>query len=212
MPVKQLAIVLIVLLACTAELASADRRTQVSQLTPEQRQTENELNKLLNEDVASTRAACASGEQPKWVTDRRSRNPGTSFPDASATCVGVLTTIARNGRLAELYAKLLRQLGGEPSKVEGLPEAIGAAALANQKAAPIGNGKGMVITPALAFDAGFVAAQKDHGTKAPGTANPAQLKALAEACLAQQQAAGPCFSAGYMYGTQAVRGTTSSAR
>jgi hypothetical protein len=203
---------LLVLLTYPAEVSAGSAWAQVAQLTFDQRGTLNELNKLLNEDIANTRVACAMGQQPKWVADKRAHDHSTSFPDASDTCVSVLAATARDGHLSELYAKLLAQTGGDPRQAEGLPEAIGGAALANQKSAPIGNGKGLVITPALAFDAGFTAAEKDRGAKAPGTANAAQLKGLAEGCLAQQQSAGPCFSAGYMYGAQAVRGQISFAR
>ena len=65
------------------------------------------------------------------------------------------------------------------------------------------NGKAVAVPPALAFDAGFTAAYVGGAPK-KDVANAQQLKAAAEACLAQQQDAGTCFSVGYVYGAQAV--------
>ena len=82
---------------------------------------------------------------------------------------------------------------------------IGAAVLGNATKVAIGNGKAAVITPALAFDAGFTAAYQEKGDKAP-IADAQQLKTLAEGCLGQRGDPGACYSAGYVYGIQAVKG------
>jgi hypothetical protein len=178
-------------------------------------QRKETLDEILHTDtaytVASERQLCAAGKMPAHISEQRAAG-ATFYPDAADMCVAALMRTAHDGRLSELYTKLLAQTGGDPSQVKGLPEAIGGAVLAHQNSAPIGNGKGMVVTPALAFDAGFAAADQDRGAKAQGTPNAVQLRGLAESCLAQQQSAGPCFSAGYMYGAQSVRGQISFAR
>lgn len=193
-------------LAASAGLA-ADPADVVKQ---RQESLEGTLHRDTAYSVAGHRNLCASGKMPAFVAEERAGG-ALFYPDAVDFCVAVLMRTARDGHLSELYVKLLGEMGGDVSQAQGLPDAIGGAALANQKAAPIGKGNGMVITPGLAFDAGFTAAENDAGAKAPGTANAAQLRALAAACLAQQQSSGPCFSAGYMYGAQAVRGQISFA-
>jgi hypothetical protein len=102
-------------------------------------------------------------------------------------------------------------LGGSTDGPERLPKAIGAAVTNGTGKVAIGNGKAATVTPALAFDAGFTVAYSDRAAT-KGTADPGQLKALAEACLEQHQAAGTCFSVGYVYGVQAVAGDRTAAR
>jgi len=177
-------------------------------------QRQEALEQILKSDTAYTVAAgrklCASGKMPSFISEQRAAG-AVFYPDAADMCVATLVRTTRDGRLSELYVKLLADAGGDRNAAEGLPTAIGSAVLANQKTAPIGNGKAIVVTQALAFDAGFAAANKDRAAKG-GSADAGQLRTLAEACLRQQRDAGTCFSAGYMYGSQAVRGQVNYAR
>lgn len=161
--------------------------------------------------IAGLRRVCALGGEPASVaTDRRE---GAYFtPDATDSCVTALTRTARDGRLPELYGKLVAEWGGDGTGYERLPRAIGAAVLNGNGKVAIGNSKVAVVTPALAFDAGFVVAyQEGSASKAPVT-DSRQIKSLAAACLDQQQDAGTCFSAGYIYGAGAFRARTASTR
>lgn len=170
-------------------------------------QRQQALDDILNSDTAYTVAAqrwvCAMGKEPATVS--RKRQEGAAFyPDAADTCVAALTRTARDRQLPELYTKLLSELGGAGGERDGLPDAIGVAALGGQGQVPIGNGKAMNISPPLAFDAGFTVGYKERGVKNPGRANPEQLKALSQNCLSGTAAYGACFSAGYMFGAKAA--------
>lgn len=113
-------------------------------------QRQEALDGILHRDTAYTVAAerkiCAAGKMPAHVSEQRAAG-AAFYPDAADMCVAVLVRTAKDGRLPELYVKLLGEAGGDRSQAAVLAQTIGGAALANQKAAPIGNGKGMVITP-----------------------------------------------------------------
>jgi hypothetical protein len=163
------------------------------------------LNKMLTDEyqpalIANLRRSCALGQEPASVAE--SRAGGAWFtPDAADGCVTALVRTAHDRHLPELYGRLAVELGGSAAGYQGLPRAIGAAVLNGDGRVAIGNGKAMVATPALAFDAGFSVAYL--GGASNKQANADQLEAAAEACLAQQQKPGVCFSVGYVYGARA---------
>lgn len=161
--------------------------------------------------VEAQRRTCSSGAQPGNVAHDRAQ--GADFtPDAADECVTALVRIARNNRLPELYVKLISQSGGSPSAASGFPKAAGAVALAGNDRVSIGNGKALVIAPALAFDAGFTVAYQDGKAAQPPDTDKAQLKMLASDCLAERRDVGTCFSVGYVYGSLAFRGWNVAAR
>lgn len=152
--------------------------------------------------AAAERFVCAMGQEPATVLE--SRAGGAAFtPDASEGCVTSLMRVAHDGALPELYSKLLTELGGDTGVSEQLPRAIGAVVLGGKANVAIGNGKAAAITPALAFDAGFSVAYQDGNAARPPAMAQDKLTMLTEACLAQKEDAGACFSAGYIYGAQA---------
>lgn len=171
------------------------------------------LNDMLTTDppdvIAAERWVCAMGQAPGSVAESRSKG-AYFFPDAADGCVTALLRTARDRRLPELYSRLLKELDGSMNGPEQLPKAIGASVTNGKGKVAIGNGKAAVVTPALAFDAGFTVAYSGQ-VAAKGAADPGQLKALAEACLGQRQDAETCFSAGYVYGAQAVAGGRTAA-
>jgi hypothetical protein len=183
-----------------------------AQLDTNGQATLGELNKLLTEATDDTRKTCASGQAPEWVSAKRARYGTTErFADASDMCVATLRGIARDQRLLGYYRDLLAAMSGNPTLYAGFPRSIGAAVLNGTGKVSIGNGKAAVVTPALAFDAGFtVAYQEGNGSKAPN-ADAAQIKVLAESCLGQHEDAGTCFSAGYVYGARAFNARRASA-
>lgn len=70
-----------------------------------------------------------------------------------------------------------------------------------------------VLTPALAFDNGFVEAYRKREPVAVGIPSMAALKPTAEQCLGQQQPdTDLCFSVGYAYGVRAAHGEVVAAR
>lgn len=171
-----------------------------------------ELQRLLDEDTTNHRTACAMGQAPEEIAEKRAKFTTLHFPDASGMCVSILTARGKNGRLNELYRELLTRLGGDVASATQWPRAIGAAALGNIGTVAIGNGKAIGVKPALAFDAGFTVAYQEGSASQAQEAEAGQLQALAEACLGQRQEAGTCFSAGYLYGAAAFRGRTLLAR
>jgi hypothetical protein len=161
--------------------------------------------------IANLRESCALGGEPARVAE--SRAGGAYFtPDAADGCVTALVRTARDGHLPELYHQLLIKLGGSVEGYERWPRVIGAAVLNGNIKVAIGNNKAAEVKPSMAFDAGFTVAYQDGTASKSGSADARQLKTLAEACLAQHQDAGTCFSAGYMYGSQAFRARNASAR
>jgi len=172
------------------------------------------LNDMLTTDppdaISAERWVCAMGQSPGSVAESRVQG-AYFFPDAADGCVTALVRTAHDRQLPELYGKLLIKLGGSTDALERLPKAIGAAVMNGTGKVAIGNDKAAVVTPALAFDAGFTVAYSDHAAPR-GATDSGQLKALAEACLGQRQDAGTCFSAGYVYGAQAIAGERAAAR
>jgi hypothetical protein len=161
--------------------------------------------------IANLRESCAAGGEPTRVADSRAQ--GAYFtPDAADGCVAALVRTAHDGHLPELYRQLLMKIGGNVQDAEKWPRAVGAAVLGDSHKVPAGNHKSADVTPALAFDAGFTVGYQDDAADKAANADPAQLKPIAEACLAQRHDAGTCFSAGYLYGVQASRARSASVR
>jgi hypothetical protein len=152
------------------------------------------------EKASQQRWICFNGDEPSSIKEARAM--GFDFtPDASDACVAALQRQARDHRLGEPYKKLLAEAGGDIELSENLPKAIGASALNGRGKVSIGNGKAVVLTSAMAFDAGFTVA---YTSAAPNkAADPKKLRSLAESCLAAETDAGTCFSVGHVYGAQA---------
>ena len=172
------------------------------------------LTDMLGKDAAPTVAAhrwvCAMGQEPAKVAEVRAQG-ASFFPDAADSCVAALTRMARDRQLPTLYGQLLTELGGGQGAGPQLPNTIGAVVMNGATKAPIGNGKSMVVTPALAFDAGFTVAYQQGAAEA-GPVNIAQLKAVAEDCLSQRRDAATCFSVGHAQGARAFKARTASVR
>lgn len=178
-----------------------------SALTPQEvaKQRQDLLEDLMTKtrpfEIASVRWVCAMGQEPASVADDRSK--GKDYvADASDTCVVALTRVAQFHDFPELYHKLLKQMGGDESLADTLPEAIKTAVLHGDGKAEIGNNKVAEIKPALAFDAGFTFAFQKGATNMKDI-NDAQLKKVSESCLGQGWDAKTCFSNGYVYGARA---------
>lgn len=160
--------------------------------------------------VERARQRCAGGLTP--TNDRASRAGGIYFlPDSSDTCVATLTRTARDGKLDLLYRQGLRELTGKEDGFEHLPAAIGATARKNETVVPLGEGRGMTLKPAMAFDAGFTVGWRLGFGGTPPVIADERLKAIAEGCLDQQGGLNNCFLAGRVYGYRAT-GAKLSAR
>lgn len=161
--------------------------------------------------IANLRRSCALGKVPADVAE--GRRLGAAFePDPGDQCVTALVRTARDGHLPDFYRELLTGLGGRAEDAAQWPGQVGAKLLAGAAQAPIGNGKAVTVTPAIALDAGFAAAYQAGGAGSAVKADSAQLKTVAEACLDQKQDAATCYSVGYVYGGQALQGWTAAAR
>lgn len=159
--------------------------------------------------IAAQRWLCAMGKEPAEVTEARTQ--GAYFhPDAADSCVTALTRTARDQQLSVLYGRLLQELGGGQGEAARLPDTIGATLMSGAAKVPIGNGKSMVVTPAIAFDAGFAVAYR-QGSGA-GSVNLQQLKVVTEDCLGQKRDAATCFSVGHAHGARAFATRTAAAR
>ncbi len=197
------------LLLAASLLASAP--VWAADLTPAQKAAEqatlNELNGFVDDQIATTRTTCAMGQAPQWVADNRAKNGnGVPYADASDMCVATLKGIATEGHLGDLYRESVTKLGGSVELSSRIPTAIGAAVLSGATQVAIGNQEAVVVTPALAFDAGFTVAYQQGSAAKMMAANTVKLKAVAQSCLGQHQDDGTCFAAGYIYGARAFNG------
>jgi hypothetical protein len=153
------------------------------------------------EKVFQQRWICINGWEPSRVTEARTMG-FDSTPDAFDSCVAALQRSAKDRRFGDVYARLLSETGGNAQRVETLPKAIGASVLSGDGKVSIGNGKAIVVTASMAFDAGFAVAYTEGAATKQGM-DAQKLKAIAEACLGNSKDAGTCFSVGYVYGAQA---------
>ena len=161
--------------------------------------------------IADIRLSCLSGKASADVQEDRA--DGTYFaPDASDECVTVLTRTGRDGELPTLYREILTRQGGDAGNAALWPKVIAAAVLKDKTEVEIGNGKVTQVSAALAFDAGFTVAYQQGSAAHAAKADPAQLKAAAEDCLALRRTPHVCFSAGYLYGVQARQSPVADAR
>ena len=160
------------------------------------------------EGAAAQRLTCMLGEEPDQIA--KGRGAGQSS-DAAEACIAALVRTAQDGRLPDLYRTLLAQLGGDLNLTEKLPVAIGEATLKGDGKLAIGGGKTIDVPPSLAFDAGFTAAYLKDDDRGGDLVGP-QLRRVANLCLAVKKDAGTCFSAGYVYGQQAVRSHRAASR
>lgn len=160
-----------------------------------------------SDSVAEDRQSCASG---LWAeTTEFTRNNGLKgYPDTSDYCVTVLIRTGRDGRLLDVYEDILRRHTGATTNAEKLPAWIGGALIKQRSSSvPVGNGKGVVIEPALAFDAGFATAWLEHRTATSGMPDVVTLKAISENCLAQKETdLGLCYATGYAHAARALNG------
>lgn len=150
------------------------------------------------------------GRVPTEVTQARTQG-AYFFPDAADSCVMALVRTARDQQLSALYSRLLAELGVGQGEAARLPEAIGAAVMHGTTQVPIGNGKSMEVTSALAFDAGFSVAYR-QGAGVSGSVNIQQMKVVAEDCLGQRRDATTCFSVGHVHGARAFLMRAASVR
>lgn len=172
------------------------------------------LNDMLVKDpayvIAAQRWLCAMGKKPAQVTEARAQG-AYFFPDAVDSCVAALTRTARDQELTALYGRLLQELGGGQGEAARLPDTIGDTVMSGAAKVQIGNGKSMVVTPAIAFDAGFAVAFR-QGAASAGSVNVQQLKAVTEDCLGQKRDAATCFSVGHAHGARAFGARTAATR
>lgn len=160
--------------------------------------------------IAGQRWLCAMGKKPTQVIEQRAQG-AYFFPDAADSCVTALIRTAQDRQLSTLYGRLLTELGGGQGEEARLADTIGATVMNGTAKVPIGNGKVMLVTPAIAFDAGFTVAYR-QGAGAAGSVNVQQLKVVAEDCLNQRRDAATCFSVGHVYGARAFTARTASVR
>jgi hypothetical protein len=169
------------------------------------RQRQEILDHMMQLDAqrnAPQRWVCAMGKEPESVKEGRAE--GDAFmPDAADSCLTALRRIAQVGDLLPMYAKLAKEVGGTEEGYKLLPRYIGSAALANRDSVSVGNGMGALVTPSLAFDAGFTVAYTER-VPDKWTSDTKKLKEITEDCLANRRDAGTCFSVGYLYGAHAV--------
>lgn len=139
-------------------------------------------------DAASDqRWVCATGLEPQRV--REARAEGRNYePDASKSCPIVVQRELRNGHGMELYERIA-QLGGKQITAQQVLAAVQKAALNNEPQVPLGGGKAIPLTPALAADAGTLVGLTDN-TLTPESlhvsnsqANLEKLRVTEESCL-----------------------------
>jgi hypothetical protein len=165
------------------------------------------LTTIPSAEIAEHRDKCITGAQAEAVAMAREVGlPG--YADAADLCFAVLIRTARDGRLLDAYAKIVADNGGDATRVETLPDAVGGALLKQKSTdVPIGNGLAVGIKPAVAFDAGFSVAYRAGDRDLSGLPGTDDLKETSEACLAQRASdMGQCFWAGYALGAKSLNG------
>lgn len=173
------------------------------------------VDRLFRPDYADVavreRRLCFRGEQPKKVA--KDRQDGAYFiPDPADTCIAALARLGRDRQLAEQYHRLVEAVGGDNAVVNGLPRAISDAAASGRATVVVGGGKGIDVTPSMAFDAGFTVAFQEGAATPTGRIDDARLKAVTESCLGDDQAAATCASVGYLQGARAFARQATAAR
>jgi len=170
------------------------------------RQRQETLDAILSSDesevVARRRWTCFNGREPARV--RQAWAEGWDFtPEAFDSCVAALRRKGKDHALLDAYKKLTANLGGNVGTYEKLPKAIGSAVLGGDGTVALGNGRGVKVDSALAFDAGFTVAYTVGAAKKEGL-DSQKLRLFAQDCLDQKNDAATCFSAGYSLGAEAI--------
>lgn len=154
--------------------------------------------------AADQRWNCATGAEPGRV--REARAAGRDFaPDASKSCPAVVRRELHDGREMELYERVAQLAGGQMTPQQVLKNTA-AAAMGNQAAVPIGNGRGYQLTDAIAWDAGYTSGLMDPSITmqslglADSPANTQRLEGIAESCLDDGNRRTPKASACYVGG------------
>lgn len=175
-------------------------------------QRRNYLRNLLTDPptlVASLRKGCVRGIVPANHREELQRGEAWS-PDATDSCVMVLTRHGRDGTLDAMYRTILLEQVKDDTGASALAGEIGSYVVDHKSdRVPLARGVALVVTTALAFDAGFTSGYRDTKQRAAAGQMPAEaaLKPLAERCLGLTEAnLQGCYSAGYVFGLRAGAG------
>lgn len=175
-------------------------------------QRRNYLRDLLTDTpslVASLRKGCVRGMAPELQRESLQRGRAWS-PDATDSCVMVLTRHGRDGTLDAMYRTILLEQVKDDAGASALAGEIGSYVVDHKSdRVPLARGVALVVTTALAFDAGFTNGYRDTKQRAAAGQMPAEaaLKPLAERCLGLMEAnVQGCYSAGYVFGLRAGAG------
>lgn len=201
---RVLAIAAISLPAAAGELSPDDLSTRRTYLAG--------LLTMPARDAAALRFGCARGVAPEGARDARRRGK-LWIPDAIDSCVTLLARLGREGLLAGVYQDLLRKEVGSEAGADELPTQIGGAVL-TYKADRVALARGVsaIVTPSLAFDAGFTAGYFKAEALRPGLPTEAEIKPIGERCLDQRETdLAQCYSAGYIYAVRTRAGEVVSA-
>lgn len=196
--------------------ASVSPRAATDELTPNDLSTRRTylagLTSMSPQDAAALRLGCARGVAPEGARDARRRGKRW-MPDAIDSCVTLLARLGRDGALAGVYKDLLAREVGDDAGAAELPAQIGGAVL-TYKADRVALARGVsaIVTPALAFDAGFTAGYfKGEGLR-PGLPAETEIRPIGERCLDQRETdLAQCYSAGYIYAVRTRAGEVVSA-
>ncbi len=177
------------------------RRTYLAGLLTEPRET-----------AAGLRFGCARGVAPEGARDAHKRGKHW-IPEATDSCVTLLARLGREGMLLGVYQDLLKREVGSDAGAESLPAQIGAAVLTYKTdRVALARGISAIVTPSLAFDAGFTAGYFKAEALRAGLPTEAEIKPIGERCLDQRETdLAQCYSAGYIYAVRARAGEGVSA-
>jgi len=159
--------------------------------------------------VANLRRGCVRGIVPGNHREELARGEAWS-PDATDSCVTVLTRHGRDGTLDAIYRTILLEQVKDATGAHTLAGEIGSYVVTHKSdRVPLARGVALVVTTALAFDAGFTNGYRDTKQQAAAAQLPteAALKPLAERCLGLDESnLQGCYSAGYVFGLRAAGG------
>lgn len=159
--------------------------------------------------VASLRKGCVRGIVPANHREELQRGEAWS-PDATDSCVMVLTRHGRDGTLDAMYRTILLEQVKDDTGASTLAGEIGSYVVTHKSdRVPLARGVALVVTTALAFDAGFTNGYRDTKQRAAAGQMPgeATLKPLAERCLGlTEPSVQGCYSVGYVFGLRAANG------
>ncbi len=193
-------------------VADAQRRAYTAEEIRRGRQ--KSLEALMNDDGTGarwTRSACATADVVAGTAKAHAEGK-VMVPEAVDECLTAMVRQARDGALMALYQDMLQRETGSMAGYELLPQRVMAVIRAGGNRMEIGGGRGLTITPGLAFDVGFSRAYWDGPTAAAIPSDPSRVRAVTGACLAQREQLAACFTAGYVQGAAAysVQRTTAA--